>query len=111
MTEPNILKALLSLQEREGAITPAAIGGIAHQLGTTTAQVAGVLSYYPDLRDAPPGRRDPPMYGGVLLCQRLQPALAVGAGSAARGCRRNHRRGSSRWRLCPAPAIARWPRR
>ncbi|WHZ21887.1 MAG: NAD-dependent formate dehydrogenase gamma subunit [Nitrospira sp.] len=56
MTVPNILKALLSLQEREGAVTPAAIGGIAHQLGTTTAQVAGVLSYYPDLHCASPGR-------------------------------------------------------
>lgn len=33
-----------------------AIPDIAHSLGTTTAQIAGVLSYYPDLRVTTSGR-------------------------------------------------------
>ncbi len=53
---PNILKALLALQERLGHVPAEAIPDIAHALDTTTAQVAGVLSYYPDLRVTAPGR-------------------------------------------------------
>ncbi len=53
---PNILKTLLALQERLGHVPVEAISQIAHTLHTTTAQVAGVLSYYPDLRVTAPGR-------------------------------------------------------
>ena len=53
---PNILKALLALQQQVGHVPVEAIPDIAHNLGTTTAHIAGVLSYYPDLRVAAPGR-------------------------------------------------------
>ena len=56
-SEPsNILKALLALQEQLGHVPTEAVPDIAHALGVTTAQVAGVLSYYPDLRLTAPGR-------------------------------------------------------
>lgn len=56
-SEPsNILKALLALQEQLGHVPTEAVPEIAHALGVTTAQVAGVLSYYPDLRLTAPGR-------------------------------------------------------
>ena len=53
---PNILKALLLLQEQLGHVPVEAVPVIAHTLDVTTAQVAGVLSYYPDLRVSAPGR-------------------------------------------------------
>ncbi len=53
---PNILKALLAVQERLGHVPVEVVPGIARALETTTAQVAGVLSYYPDLRVTAPGR-------------------------------------------------------
>lgn len=53
---PNILKALLALQETLGHVPVEAIPDIAHALNSTTAQVAGVLSYYPDLLVQAPGR-------------------------------------------------------
>ena len=53
---PNILQALLLLQEKIGHVPLEAVPVIAHSLGTTTAQIAGVLSYYPDLRVTAPGR-------------------------------------------------------
>jgi NADH:ubiquinone oxidoreductase subunit E len=56
LTHPNILKALLSIQEALGHVPTNAVSPIAQGLGVTEAQVAGVLSYYPDLRTAPPGR-------------------------------------------------------
>ena len=56
-TEPsNILKTLLAIQEDLGHVPVEAIPDIAHGLGATTAQVAGVLSYYPDLRVTTSGR-------------------------------------------------------
>lgn len=53
---PNILKVLLVLQEKLGHVPVEAVPLIAHTLDMTTAQVAGVLSYYPDLRVTAPGR-------------------------------------------------------
>jgi NADH:ubiquinone oxidoreductase subunit E len=53
---PNILQALLALQEQLGHVPIEAVSDIAHTLSVTTAQVAGVLSYYPDLRLTAPGR-------------------------------------------------------
>lgn len=54
--KPNILQALLAVQEAWGYVPTKVVPQIAHTLGVTDAQVAGVLSYYPDLRTEPPGR-------------------------------------------------------
>jgi NADH:ubiquinone oxidoreductase subunit E len=54
--KPNILRALLAVQSARGYVPTDAIPQIAQVLGVTDAQVAGVLSYYSDLRTQPPGR-------------------------------------------------------
>jgi NADH:ubiquinone oxidoreductase subunit E len=56
LDKPNILKALLAVQSARGYVPTNAIPQIAQILGVTEAQVAGVLSYYSDLRTQPPGR-------------------------------------------------------
>jgi NADH:ubiquinone oxidoreductase subunit E len=56
LDKPNILKALLAVQSARGYVPTNAIPQIAQVLGVTEAQVAGVLSYYSDLRTQPPGR-------------------------------------------------------
>jgi NADH:ubiquinone oxidoreductase subunit E len=53
---PNILKTLLAVQSAMGYVPTRAIPQIARVLGVTDAQVAGVLSYYSDLRTQSPGR-------------------------------------------------------
>ncbi|NOT24066.1 MAG: formate dehydrogenase [Nitrospiraceae bacterium] len=53
---PNILKALLAVQSALGHVPPSAIPQIAQALGATEAQIAGVLSYYSDLRTQSTGR-------------------------------------------------------
>jgi len=53
---PNVLKTLLAIEEHLGHVPAEAIPVIARRLGATTAQIAGVLSYYPDLRVTAPGR-------------------------------------------------------
>ena len=54
--KPNILKALLAVQSALGHVPTNAIPQIARVLGVTDAQVAGVLSYYSDLRIQSAGR-------------------------------------------------------
>ena len=54
--KPNILKTLLVVQSALGHVPTDAIPQIAQALGVTDAQVAGVLSYYTDLRTQSPGR-------------------------------------------------------
>jgi len=54
--KPNILKTLLAVQSAMGHVPATAIPQIAQMLGVTDAQVAGVLSYYSDLRTRSPGR-------------------------------------------------------
>ena len=54
--KPNILKTLLAVQSALGHVPASAIPQIAQVLGVTDAQVAGVLSYYSDLRTQSPGR-------------------------------------------------------
>ena len=54
--ETNILQALLTIQQAKRYVPVEALPQIAHRLGVTEADVAGVLSYYPDLRTSPPGR-------------------------------------------------------
>ncbi len=54
--QPNILKTLLAIQQARGHVPVEAVSQIAHALGVTEADVAGVLSYYPDLRTVPSAR-------------------------------------------------------
>jgi NADH:ubiquinone oxidoreductase subunit E len=54
--KPNILQVLLAVQEALDYVPAKVIPQIAQALGVTDAQVAGVLSYYPDLRTEPAGR-------------------------------------------------------
>jgi NADH:ubiquinone oxidoreductase subunit E len=54
--KPNILKALLAVQAALRHVPVSAIPQIARVLGVTEAQVAGVLSYYSDLRIQSAGR-------------------------------------------------------
>ena len=56
LNRPNILKALLAVQSARGHVPTNVIPQIAQVLGVTEAQVAGVLSYYSDLRTQPSGR-------------------------------------------------------
>lgn len=52
----NILHVLLTVQEALGCVPKKMVPRIAQVLGVTDAEVAGVLSYYPDLRVELPGR-------------------------------------------------------
>ena len=54
--KPNILKTLLAVQSALGHVPVSAIPQIARVLGVSDAQVAGVLSYYSDLRIQSAGR-------------------------------------------------------
>ncbi len=54
--QPNILKTLLAVQSTLGHVPVNAVPQIAQALGVTEAQVAGVLSYYSDLRTQSPRR-------------------------------------------------------
>lgn len=54
--QPNILKTLLAVQSALGHVPVTTLPQIAQTLGVTEAQVAGVLSYYSDLRTQSPGR-------------------------------------------------------
>ncbi|UVT21634.1 MAG: NAD(P)H-dependent oxidoreductase subunit E [Nitrospira sp.] len=52
----HILSALLAVQEAFGYVQAEAVPLIADALAVTEADVAGVLSYYPDLYSVPRGR-------------------------------------------------------
>jgi NADH:ubiquinone oxidoreductase subunit E len=54
--KPNIRKGLLAVQSALGHVPVSAIPQIARVLGVSDAQVAGVLSYYSDLRIQSAGR-------------------------------------------------------
>ena len=54
--QPNILQTLVGVQEALGHVPLNVVGEIAHALEVTEADVAGVLSFYPDLRSRPSGR-------------------------------------------------------
>lgn len=53
----NILRTLIAVQHLMGYVPANAIGSVAAALRVPEAQVAGVLSYYPDLHMAPRGRQ------------------------------------------------------
>jgi NADH:ubiquinone oxidoreductase subunit E len=89
---PNILKALLAVQDELGYVPPASVPEIAGTLGVTDAEAAGVLSFFPDLRTSAPGRHV------VRVCQgescvanhckqvlaELRKKLGVGLGETTR---------------------------
>lgn len=90
--QPNILKTLLAIQSKLGHVPAASVPEIAGALGVTDAEVAGVLSGYPDLRTEAPGRHV------VRVCQgescvanhcgrvlkELEKKLGVGLGGTTR---------------------------
>jgi NADH:ubiquinone oxidoreductase subunit E len=86
---PNVLDTLLAVQAKMGHVPPAALPEIARALEVTEADVAGVLSYYPELRTHPPGRHLIRVCTGESCvanhCGRLTEALAeelrIGMGS------------------------------
>ena len=51
-----MLQALLTIQQAKGYVPMEDLPRMAHALGVTEADIAGVLSFYPDLRTAPTGR-------------------------------------------------------
>lgn len=89
---PNILQTLLAIQSELGHVPPASVPDIAVALGVTDAEVAGVLSGYPDLRTEVPGRHV------VRVCQgescvanhcgrvlkELEKKLGIGLGGTTR---------------------------
>ncbi|MFO1186566.1 MAG: formate dehydrogenase subunit gamma [Alphaproteobacteria bacterium] len=70
--EGPLLPILHALQAELGYIPREAIPTIAHGLNLTRAEVYGVVSFYHDFRESPPGRRI------VKLC-RAEACQAVGA--------------------------------
>ncbi len=52
----NILQTLLAVQAELGYVPLEAVPELARALGVTEAEIAGVLSFYPDLRTQPTGR-------------------------------------------------------
>ena len=92
---PNVLQALLILQEKFGHVPLEAVPEIARTLEVATAQVAGVLSYYPDLRVTAPGRHQIRVCIGEScfangcgrLLRALQDSLRMDVGKTATGGR------------------------
>lgn len=109
---PNILQSLLALQEQLGHVAADMVPVIAKSLGVTTAEVAGVLSYYPDLRSSAPGRHI------IRVCMG-SPVTPTVAGGCCVTCRnacepmfmRRCREDGSRSTPCPAQVIVRCPPR
>jgi len=77
---PNILDTLLAVQGTFNYVPSSALPAIARALTVTEADVAGVLSYYPELRAHPPGRHLIRVCTGESCvanhCGRLTEALA-----------------------------------
>lgn len=77
---PNVLQRLLAIQQKLGAVPADAVGQVASGLGVTAADVAGVLSFYPDLRARRPGRHVIRVCMGESCvanhCKRVMDALA-----------------------------------
>lgn len=77
---PNILDTLLAVQAKIGHVPPTALPEIARAMEVTEADIAGVLSYYPELRTHPPGRHLIRVCTGESCvanhCSRLTEALA-----------------------------------
>lgn len=59
-----LLVALQELQERAGYVPDAATGPLARSMGLPEGEVLGVISFYSELRTAPPGRHRVCVCGG-----------------------------------------------
>lgn len=89
---PNILKTLLAIQSELGHVPAASVPEIARALDVTDAEVAGVLSGYPDLRTSAPGRHVVRVCLGEscvanhcgLVLKVLEKKLGVGLGETTR---------------------------
>jgi NADH:ubiquinone oxidoreductase subunit E len=90
-----MLKTLLAVQSALGHVPTSAIPQIAQVLGVTDAQIAGVLSYYSDLRTHPHGRHlirvcigesCTANHSGLVL-QELRERLQVDVGETELGVR------------------------
>ena len=86
--KPNILKTLLAVQSALGYVPTSDLPQIAQVLGVTVAQVAGVFSYYSDLRTQPPsghlirvcmGESCMANHGGLVL-RAIQDHMRVAVG-------------------------------
>ena len=75
---PNILATLQRVQAALGYVPTAEVPKIAAALGVTESDVAGVLSFYHDLRTEPPGRHTLRFcLGESCLATRCEAALAT----------------------------------
>jgi formate dehydrogenase subunit gamma len=80
--EPGALLPIFHrIQERLGYIPPEALPGIAHALNLSRAEVHGVMSFYHDFRDTPPGRC-------VVKVCRAEACQAMGADALLRHAER-----------------------
>jgi len=70
--EGALLPVLHGVQEALGCIPPAAVAPIADALNLSRAEVKGVVSFYHDFRETPPGRH-------VLKLCRAEACQAMGA--------------------------------
>jgi NADH:ubiquinone oxidoreductase subunit E len=77
---PNVLDTLLAVQGTFGYVPSSALPEIARTMKVTEADVAGVMTYYPELRTTPPGRHLIRVCTGESCvashCGRLTEALA-----------------------------------
>ena len=77
---PNVLDTLLAVQAKLGHVPPTALPEIARAMEVTEADIAGVLSYYPELRTHLPSRHLIRVCTGESCvanhCSRLTAALA-----------------------------------
>jgi NADH:ubiquinone oxidoreductase subunit E len=93
--KPNILRTLLAVQQAVGYVPQDGISEIARTLEVTEADVAGVLSYYPDLRCDPSPRHVVRICMGEScvanhcgrILRRLHERLRVSVGETAPGHR------------------------
>lgn len=84
---PNILGTLLAVQDRLGHVPPMALPDIARALTVTEADIAGVLTYYPELRTRPPGRHLVRVCTGEsCVANRCGPLLEALADELRIGC-------------------------
>ncbi len=91
----HVLRCALAVQEALGYVPREAVGEIARALSVTEAEVAGTLSFYPDLRGRPTGRHVVRVCRGescianhaARVVQALTDALQVDLGDTTPGGR------------------------
>lgn len=86
--EGPLLPMLHDIQHQLGFVPPAAIPLLAEALRTTAAEVYGVVSFYHDFKDSPPGRHvlkicraeSCQAMGGKAVADEVQRRLGIGWG-------------------------------